>query len=230
MRNDGELLLAAICDTPHDMTPRLIYADYLEENDNHRRANFIRTQYKLDIHPFADNIRYGNYDARDGVSELWANGFRLHEQEKKLFDPQWGYYECCDTHFLFKLANFRSGFVTRNITGGDTWVKCADQLTRHMPITHAQLVTTPDYNWETPGYWYGPVYYLEHDPKQLTARWRGSKIEDVLTDVNLVDDSYSTDDIFRTPLVVAALLKLRWPKITFDMPWLNADTNQLVRA
>lgn len=40
-------LLQAIIDTPHDMTPRLIYCDWLEENEFNLRAEFIRVQMGL---------------------------------------------------------------------------------------------------------------------------------------------------------------------------------------
>jgi uncharacterized protein (TIGR02996 family) len=39
---DGELLLRAILDQPKEDTPRLVYADWLEENGQPERAEFIR--------------------------------------------------------------------------------------------------------------------------------------------------------------------------------------------
>src|SRR5262245_54845051 len=39
--------LAHICEQPEDDTPRLIYADWLEDHGNHARAEFIRSQIEL---------------------------------------------------------------------------------------------------------------------------------------------------------------------------------------
>ena len=44
---DGDALLAAILATPDDDTPRLVYADWLDENGDPERAEFIRTQIQL---------------------------------------------------------------------------------------------------------------------------------------------------------------------------------------
>jgi uncharacterized protein (TIGR02996 family) len=49
--NDGELLLKAILANPAEDTPRLVYADWLEENGQGERAEFIRWQV---AHPSTD--------------------------------------------------------------------------------------------------------------------------------------------------------------------------------
>jgi uncharacterized protein (TIGR02996 family) len=45
--SDEKALLAAISAHPHDDTPRLVYADWLDENDRPARAEFIRVQCEL---------------------------------------------------------------------------------------------------------------------------------------------------------------------------------------
>jgi uncharacterized protein (TIGR02996 family) len=47
----AEGLLAAIRDFPHDELPRLAYADWLEENGDEARAEFIRVSVERDRHP-----------------------------------------------------------------------------------------------------------------------------------------------------------------------------------
>jgi uncharacterized protein (TIGR02996 family) len=42
MTSDGEALLRAVCENPRDDTPRLIYADWLDEHGQPERAAFIR--------------------------------------------------------------------------------------------------------------------------------------------------------------------------------------------
>ncbi|MGF1582544.1 MAG: TIGR02996 domain-containing protein [Gemmataceae bacterium] len=46
-RNVGDDLFQAILDDPDNDTPRLVYADWLEENGNPERAEFIRVQCEL---------------------------------------------------------------------------------------------------------------------------------------------------------------------------------------
>lgn len=63
---DGEALLAAIIASPDDDTPRLVYADWLEENNQSKRAEFIRVQVELAALPQApahDVLRGGNDEA-----------------------------------------------------------------------------------------------------------------------------------------------------------------------
>src|SRR5438132_3168406 len=44
MTSDGDALFRAICEYPWEDTPRLIYADWLQENGQPERAEFIRLQ------------------------------------------------------------------------------------------------------------------------------------------------------------------------------------------
>jgi uncharacterized protein (TIGR02996 family) len=47
MTSDGDALFRAICEQPWEDTPRLIYADWLEENGQPDRAAFIRFQCRF---------------------------------------------------------------------------------------------------------------------------------------------------------------------------------------
>ncbi|MBM3981508.1 MAG: TIGR02996 domain-containing protein [Planctomycetes bacterium] len=44
MTSDGDALFRAICEHPREDTPRLVYADWLQENGLPERAEFIRLQ------------------------------------------------------------------------------------------------------------------------------------------------------------------------------------------
>ena len=44
MTSDGDALFRAVCEQPAEDTPRLVYADWLEENGQSERAEFIRLQ------------------------------------------------------------------------------------------------------------------------------------------------------------------------------------------
>ena len=45
---DGDALLKSILAHPGEDTPRLVYADWLDEHDSHERAAFIRTQIAIE--------------------------------------------------------------------------------------------------------------------------------------------------------------------------------------
>ncbi len=52
------------------------------------RAELIRVGCDLEEHPFTSFIRTGDYDARDGVDEVWSAGFALLLREKSLLDRE----------------------------------------------------------------------------------------------------------------------------------------------
>lgn len=44
---EREALLRAVCENPDEDTPRLVFADWLNEHDDHERAEFIRVQCEV---------------------------------------------------------------------------------------------------------------------------------------------------------------------------------------
>jgi uncharacterized protein (TIGR02996 family) len=87
--SESNVFLKAICDNPDDDGPRLIYADWLEENGNLQRAEFIRVQCAL---------------ARMRKDDPQWN--RLCEQERELLKTHWVEWvsPVCE---LFGIANLR---------------------------------------------------------------------------------------------------------------------------
>ena len=88
-------LIATIREAPADDAPRLVAADWFEEQGgqaNAARAEFIRTQIERANLP-PDDIRQ---------SELQAHELRL----LKRWAPVW-----CGCHFVFKKVRFRRGFI-----------------------------------------------------------------------------------------------------------------------
>jgi len=85
--------LQAVCETPNDDTPRLVFADWLEDNDQPQRAEFIRLQCRLAAMSAWDN----------GYDELVVRQQQLlHEHGK-----QWGK---AAAKFTARIE-FRRGFV-----------------------------------------------------------------------------------------------------------------------
>jgi len=67
MISDGEALLHAICEQPWENTPRLIYADWLEENGQPERAEFIRLQIELESIPQDKRFDTPQYDRAESL-------------------------------------------------------------------------------------------------------------------------------------------------------------------
>src|SRR5215471_15158597 len=72
--SDEKALLAAVWEYPHEDTPRLVYADWLQENGQPERAEFIRVQCEMwridpwearmdELRALAETLR-GPYTAR----------------------------------------------------------------------------------------------------------------------------------------------------------------------
>ncbi|MFO0825950.1 MAG: TIGR02996 domain-containing protein [Gemmataceae bacterium] len=55
--NEREALLRAVCENPDDDTPRLVFADWLDEHDEPERAEFIRLQVAAALHPAGSSAR-----------------------------------------------------------------------------------------------------------------------------------------------------------------------------
>ncbi len=119
--SDRDALLAAICAQPDEDTPRLVFADYLEENDEAARAAFIRAQVELahtpPWEPFAVQARWHRLDLFAGqqfVAEL---------------PPVDGY------HVAWARQPFRRGFgwslVVRTV---GQWAEFAEPLFAREPI------------------------------------------------------------------------------------------------
>lgn len=87
---DRDALLAAITANPDEDTPRLIYADWLEEHDEAERAEFIRLQCQL-----------------QHLSRKSAEGKPLAKREKELQSQLFGHLDGIG----FESVKFRRGFV-----------------------------------------------------------------------------------------------------------------------
>jgi uncharacterized protein (TIGR02996 family) len=75
--NDHKQLFSAILDNPDEDTPRLMYADWLQEHDDPARAEFIRLQCRLaerlrrDAVPHTDPDMQREYQLQNQLGERW---------------------------------------------------------------------------------------------------------------------------------------------------------------
>ena len=120
--SDRDALLAAILAEPDEDTPRLVYADWLEENGEPERAEFIRIQHRL-----------------PGLSRRTAEAKRLIAREAELRKRLFKHLD----KLPFVKITFRRGFVDSVTSGLGVFAK-------HAPELHAEdapayeLVLDPD--------------------------------------------------------------------------------------
>lgn len=132
-----EVLLQEICANPNDDTPRLVYADWLDENGHEERAHYIRVKCGL----FADK---GDYEMQPVWALAVAKAFGFSTDPS---DGDKGYFR----HFGYgsgnELATHREvkwgwerGFISYIECECMDWVKYGRKVIKVAPIKKATLV------------------------------------------------------------------------------------------
>jgi uncharacterized protein (TIGR02996 family) len=119
--SDRDALLAAICAQPDEDTPRLVFADYLEENDEPARAAFVRAQVEL---------------ARTPPWELFAVRCRWHRPDWISGRPFYADLPRVDGyHVAWAEQAFRRGFGwALHVRSVEQWEVLAEPLFEREPI------------------------------------------------------------------------------------------------
>lgn len=126
--NHEQAFLQAIRETPHDDAPRLIYADWLEEQGGAvraARADFIRIQCRLDELPDDDPVRDR---LEDEAADLLA------EHEAEWTQP---------LHGLAEDWRFSRGFVEHIRIRGENLLTHAERLFDFAPLHSLHLLIPP---------------------------------------------------------------------------------------
>jgi uncharacterized protein (TIGR02996 family) len=185
--DDGPALLAAILAHPDEDTPRLVYADWLQEHGDAERAEFIRLQCELARDDAEDeaNGRMGTNPLRRRAVELLMSGRNAVAWRGDL------------VRLLPRGESlFRRGFVGSVTCGGDDWVRHADAILAAHPVRQVRLATAPDLPYTTRSARRPdgePVYHFRVAGKVVKIR---------------------LSEVAAEELVLAVLSK-RWPGITF---------------
>lgn len=124
---DLDLLLRAVLECPDDDTPRLLFADALEEAGEPDRAEFIRLQI---AGPVPDGTKSWDYPERQ--RRLWAR-LRLKQEPDRLLPLFAGTGVDC----------YVRGFVERVTCAADDWLAHADAILRQHPVRAVTLTTWP---------------------------------------------------------------------------------------
>jgi uncharacterized protein (TIGR02996 family) len=121
--NLDEALLQEVLSEPEEDAPRLIYADWLDENGQPERAEFIRVQIELARTPDADP-RLQELRARE--KELWA----FHHKE---------WLQSLPAPLRKKTTRFHRGFLEEMNGGPFLWTAHARKLLAQHPIYRVRL-------------------------------------------------------------------------------------------
>lgn len=124
MLTDKQLLLKAICADPDNDLPRLVYADYLEENGQPERAAFIRLQIEF-VRMCLAGTGFEDDTLRTELAVLWAaRGAAWRAELPRLPGVEWDLF-------------FHRGFAERVVVETDTILRDnAEALLGLNPIHH----------------------------------------------------------------------------------------------
>lgn len=141
-RGTHDALLRAVCATPADDAPRLIYADWLEEHGNLARAEFIRAQIEREACE-ENTARFEELQAREkellaAHAEEWEKGFLAGSTGLAIRD-MWGE------------ATYRRGFPARVfVVQCDLFPEEADRFFERVPADEVLLKWTYPPDWDSP--------------------------------------------------------------------------------
>lgn len=130
---EREALLRAVCEFPDDDTPRLVFADWLQEHGEEARATFIRLQIERARYA-AEAPEYGALREREEVIE---NEYRLKWLAELPQEPGWRWY-----------PNFYRGFIDE-LTANSYAVETSDPALAFAaaPITSLGFSGQPIARW-----------------------------------------------------------------------------------
>ena len=120
--SDGDALLRAILHNPDDDAPRYVYADWLDENGEPERAEFIRVQLQLARLP-------ANHPDRPRLARTERRLLRIHQRIWAKWLPWWA-----------QAREFRRGFLEVAQCFLAEYVAEADTLRLRTPLSGVRFV------------------------------------------------------------------------------------------
>jgi uncharacterized protein (TIGR02996 family) len=232
---DEAAFLRAICAEPADDTPRLVYADWLEEHGQGERAEFIRVQVELAAMGIGvrkplplnepgfskaikescaiDPVRGAHLAARQ--SDLWNYGA---PGSWVIDDPTPFDYcvRCIDEESISAsrathdpILIYRRGFVSHVTCTAAQFLEHGDALLARHPVTDVALATLPELTCEDIRYDRGYAIYT------LTHRDKGIHV--FVEDDGICED---WDGIGGMGIAARKLLEKHWPRVKFNIDFL----------
>lgn len=191
---DLDLLLKAVLAHPEEDTPRLMYADALEERGEEGdagRAEFIRVQCAGRRYPL-----------------------RKHHVDRWFAVFPWDYVIRRGSYIRYcgpapHSVSIRRGFVERVTCPAADWLAHADTLLAAHPVTTVRLTTylAEQQTSTYPAEQQTPTYPAWRIPKEWTGDWNIVILAPLGFDLHARPDRH-----------VEEVLKKRWPRIIFTLP------------
>lgn len=202
---DEAALLAGVLARPDDDLPRLVLADWLDENGKSDRAEFIRAQcHAPDANAFrlyVSNV-YG-HEFREGppYATLWGREPLSDDlPARAAFFADW-----CRWPVGARLM-YRRGFVEAVACPAADWVEHGDTVLAAHPVTEVRLTTQPE--WEPLGPGAGCCVAGDPERRAFTSR-----------DHEAAFPAGGLDEPGRWGGLASRLLRLRWPSVrTWHLP------------
>lgn len=190
---DGNALLAAILAYPDEDTPRLMYADWLQENDQPDRAEFIRVQIELarmGVAPWTGDIAALDQQVRLLIEREDAIFYNL-ENHLGATPPNWNVYRALPEKTTERSAFgdyprpslfFDRGFAHSVLAPVTDWLTHGNAILREHPVRRVRLTTWPEYvvMWviaHEVGMDWRPGDARDRWVRVLAAKWPGIKFE-----------------------------------------------------
>ena len=154
-----------VLENPEDDTVRLVFADWLDENDQSARAEFIRTQIEIAKHPGrCDAFMYSCHELFSSYADTAASGcdkckayagLKIRERELLRADQNWGpsggnlYTEEVTSVPTIEIYafRFRKGWIDKAWMNTEKFVGHAEVQFSWHPITEVVLVDRKAPSW-----------------------------------------------------------------------------------
>lgn len=165
----GQAFLRAICANPDDVTPRLIYADWLEENGQEDRGIFIRIQCELAQTHDPHSDAYWDGQLGDGP-EHYQRRKALRRRERELRNEDFldvlpglaRYYDPGSVEYGWLVkrvgqgsrriaVEFRRGFVEAVSTRAELWLAHGPEIVACQPVIRLDVTGLQTYRREYGG-------------------------------------------------------------------------------
>jgi uncharacterized protein (TIGR02996 family) len=142
--SDRKALLRGVIDNPDDDTPRLVMADWFEENGEPDRAEFIRLQVELAREDVAQAEEPLPWLTRMRVRRITGDPDRKRRIERmgELYDAHRKEWESEVAAWARRGADFCRGFIGYLDATVAQWLKGASGLHRAAPVTELSLHNT----------------------------------------------------------------------------------------
>ncbi len=148
--DDGSALLRAILARPADDTPRLIFADWLEERGDSARADLIRAQCELSFAAYCPCDPGGRMPNGAACECRWCELRRRQTDLMAVGGCSWvpnGWLatanpECLEGATSVGICLFIRGFIDTVVCPADRWLADADVIIATQPVITRVTLTT----------------------------------------------------------------------------------------